>query len=320
MPCQTHSLTPSTLQHCGAMQLAIALLLASSHALDVGASMRATMHKLHTALQPATPLQEDVIDLGDGATGTVLSFEATDRDCAWCSATTIADAATTSWELEAWNGPSVEAPHFYASLEDDGEHIEVEVDFRPRLDAGYDLAVEATADRVYPAPTSRAAFSQKALRVDYDELFFSDEARAWRAKKLVDAESVTPRWATLVVEGRRQYGDDDAGAVGGPLALRARYPRDAVEAAVAVCDEAADRYIAWMTDPAEASWMRTRLIFARDSQVRQAVASKRVSLLGERFGAVGRDLAKAMNGRLDMQGFWSGVLPVIQLARVAAMA
>ena len=57
-----------------------------------------------------------------------------------------------------------------------------------------------------------------------------------------------------------------------------------------------------MTDPAEASWMRTRLIFARDSQVRQAVAAKRVSLLGERFGAAGRDLAKAMNGRLDMQG------------------
>ena len=70
----------------------------------------------------------------------------------------------------------------------------------------------------------------------------------------------------------------------------------------AACEEAADRYIAWMTDPAEASWMRTRLIFARDSQVRQAVAAKRVSLLGERFGAVGRDLAKAMNGRLDMQG------------------
>ena len=300
------------------MQFAIAVVLSCASALHVSASMRATMHKLHTALQPATPLQEDVIDLGDGARGTVVSFEATDRDCAWCAATSI-DAATTSWELEAWNGPSVEAPHFYASLEDDGDAIEVEVDFRPRLDAGYDLEVEATADRVYPAPTSRAAFSQKALRVDYDELFFSDEARAWRATKLVDAESVTPRWATLVVEGRRQYGDEDAGAVGGPLALRARYPRDAVEAAVAVCDEAADRYIAWMTDPAEASWMRTRLIFARDSQVRQAVASKRVSLLGERFGAVGRDLAKAMNGRLDMQGFWSGVLPVIQLARIAAM-
>jgi len=299
------------------MQLAIALVLSHASALDVGASMRATMHKLHTALQPATPLQEDVIDLGDGARGTVLSFEATDRDCAWCAACSIDG---TSWELEAWNGPSVEAPHLYASLEDDGENIEVEVDFRPRLDAGYDLEVEATADRVYPAPTSRAAFSQKALRVDYDELFFSDEARAWRATKLVDAESVTPRWATLVVEGRRQYGDEDAGAVGGPLALRARYPRDSVSSAIAVCDEAADRYVAWMTDPAEASWMRTRLIFARDSQVRQAVAAKRVSILGERFGAAGRDLAKAMNGRLDMQGFWSGVLPVIQLARVAAMA
>ena len=283
------------------MQFAIALVLSCASALDVGASMRATMHKLHTALQPATPLQEDVIDLGDGASGTVVSFEATDRDCAWCAACSI-DGTSTSWELEAWNGPSVEAPHFYASLEDDGDNIEVEVDFRPRLDAGYDLDVEATADRVYPAPTSRAAFSQKALRVDYDELFFSDEARAWRAEKVENAEAVTPRWATLVVEGRRQYGDEDAGAVGGPLALRARYPRDAVEAAVAVCDEAADRYIAWMTDPAEASWMRTRLIFARDSQVRQAVAAKRVSILGERFGAVGRDLAKAMNGRLDMQG------------------
>ena len=213
------------------MQLAIALALAASHAsaLDVGASMRATMHKLHTALQPATPLHEDVVDLGGGATGTVLSFEATDRDCAWCAATSI-DAATTSWELEAWNGPSVEAPHFYASLEDDGEHIEVEVDFRPRLDAGYDLAVEATADRVYPAPTSRAAFSQKALRVDYDDLFFSDEARAWRAEKVENAEAVPPRWATLVVEGRRQYGDDDAGAVGGPpcaVSMRVGTPRAA---------------------------------------------------------------------------------------------
>ena len=283
------------------MQLAIAVVLSCASALDVGASMRATMHKLHAALQPATPLQEDVIDLGNGARGTVLSFEATERDCAWCAACSIDG---TSWELEAWNGPSVEAPHLYASLEDDGENIEVEVDFRPRLDAGYDLAVEATADRVYPAPTSRAAFSQKALRVDYDELFFSDEARAWRATKLVDAESVTPRWATLVVEGRRQYGDEDAGSVGGPLALRARYPRndDGAARAIEACDEAADRYIAWMTDPAEASWMRTRLIFARDSQVRQAVAAKRVSILGERFGAAGRDLAKAMNGRLDMQG------------------
>ena len=75
--------------------------------------MRATMHKLHTALQPATPLQEDVIDLGEGARGTVLSFEATERDCAWCAACSIDG---TSWELEAWNGPSVEAPHTYAAL------------------------------------------------------------------------------------------------------------------------------------------------------------------------------------------------------------
>ena len=36
--------------------------------------------------------------------------------------------------------------------------------------------------------------------------------------------------------------------------------------------------------------------------MRQAVAAQRVHILGERYGATGRDLAKAMNGRLDMQG------------------
>ena len=124
--------------------------------------MRATMHKLHTALQPATPLHEDLIDLGEGAQGTVVSFEATDRDCAWCAATSIIDGTSTSWELEAWNGPSVEAPHFYASLEDDGENIEVEVDFRPRLDAGYDLAVEATdaTPRGSPSPATPLDWSK----------------------------------------------------------------------------------------------------------------------------------------------------------------
>ena len=162
------------------------------------------------------------------------------------------------------------------------------MDFRPRLDAGYDLAVEATPEREYPAPTSRARPSPRKLRVDYDELFFSDEARAWRAEKLTNAEAVAAavggRWSSRKTpvrrrrRGRRRRAARAAGAVS---------PREAVEAAVATCDEAADRYIAWMTDPAEASWMRTRLIFARDSQVRQAVAAKRVSILGERFGAVG---------------------------------
>ena len=288
--------------------IAAALLLQHASALDVGPSLRAaqqnTLQKLHSSLQPATQLQEDVIDLGDGAQGTVVSFEAVDRDCAWCSSTTVVAAATSSWELEAWNGPSVEAPHFYACVDDDGDNLEVELDFRPRLDAGYDMAVEATAERVYPAPTSRAAFPKKALRSDYEKLFFDDAARAWRTETLAAAEAMPPRWATIVVEGRRQYSDDDAGPVGGPLALRARYPRDAAgaAAAIAACDAAADRYIAWMTEPAEASWMRTRLIFARDSQVRQAVAATRVGILGEKFGAAGRDLAKAANGRLDMQG------------------
>ena len=151
--------------------IATALLLQHASALDVGPSLRAaqqnTLQKLHSSLQPATPLQEDVIDLGDGAQGTVVSFEAVDRDCAWCSSTTVVAAATSSWELEAWNGPSVEAPHFYACVDDDGDNLEVELDFRPRLDAGYDMAVEATAERVYPAPTSRAAFPKKALRSDY---------------------------------------------------------------------------------------------------------------------------------------------------------
>ena len=64
------------------MQFAIAVVLSCASALHVSASMRATMHKLHTALQPATPLQEDVIDLGDvfgdphGGDGGVLTLPA----------------------------------------------------------------------------------------------------------------------------------------------------------------------------------------------------------------------------------------------------
>ena len=57
-----------------------------------------------------------------------------------------------------------------------------------------------------------------------------------------------------------------------------------------------------MTDPAESSWMRTRQIYDRDCQVRQATTSARVAELGERYGAAGRALATKAAGRLDMMG------------------
>ena len=43
-------------------------------------------------------------------------------------------------------------------------------------------------------------------------------------------------------------------------------------------------------------------MLASEATTEEAVAATRVGILGEKFGAAGRDLAKAANGRLDMQG------------------
>ena len=272
-----------------------ALLTPAALALDVGDTILGVHAKLQNALAPQI-CSDETFDLGGGATGRVVGFEAPESDVAWASA--MVDE-TAGGELVAWNGPSIEAPHLYARLAAVDEAYEVEIDFRNRLDAGYEPS------GVYEPPASRAAFSQAALRAEYDAAFFDDEARSWRdgVRAAAAADAPSP-WAALLVEGRRQYGGDNTGAIGGPLALCVRFPRDdaGAKAAADACASAADRYLGWVRNPKRASWMRTRLIYDRDCLVRQYLARAQIARLTEMHGAGGGAMAAHAAGRLDMMG------------------
>lgn len=277
--------------------LALACAGAAS-ALDLGATVLGAHAKLRDALRPAAECVDESFDLGGGGIGRVVGFEATDSDVAWCSA--LVDPSSA--ELQAWNGPSIEAPHLYARLGRVDDTIELEIDFRNRLDAGYNPEGEASG---YPAPASRDAFAQAGLRKEYDGAFFDERARAWRDDvRASSAGDAASPWADVTVEGRRQYGGDDAGTIGGPLALCVRFPGDTAgeEAAVAACDAAVERYLSWVSEPARSSWMRTRLIFARDTLVRQYVVRAHGARLATRHGDAGIEMALAAAGRLDMMG------------------
>ena len=312
--------------------LALACAGAAS-ALDLGATVLGAHAKLRDALRPAAECVDESFDLGGGGIGRVVGFEATDSDVAWCSA--LVDPSSA--ELQAWNGPSIEAPHLYARLGRVDDTIELEIDFRNRLDAGYNPEGEASG---YPAPASRDAFAQAGLRKEYDGAFFDERARAWRDDvRASSAGDAASPWADVTVEGRRQqlaaricrggsrrrrgrdanipwrrtrgnavetgarlrYGGDDAGTIGGPLALCVRFPGDTAgeEAAVAACDAAVERYLSWVSEPARSSWMRTRLIFARDTLVRQYRPAGESHLSFRNYGAVA---PTPRGGRADAAG------------------
>ena len=164
--------------------MAALLLARATLALDVGATILGVHARLRDAFQPAlASCSDEAFDLGGGATGRVVGFEAPDRDVAWVSAM-IDDAF--GGEVVAWNSPSIEAPHLYARLAAVGEYYEVEIDLRNRLDAGY----EPSGD--YAAPASRAAFAQQALRAEYDASFFDADARAWREGVVEAAAAEVP--------------------------------------------------------------------------------------------------------------------------------
>ena len=280
-----------------------ATLDASSAATQLRATQSAVFELLHRGLQPSTALDSTSVALRDGVVGTVRAFEAPDRCVAWCSACSIEGDDHTA-TLAAWATPSIEVPHLYVRTAVTGGAIELEVDFRNRLNAGYDAACEAA--NAYPAPASRAAFAQAALRDEYGAAFFTPDAREWRerVRSAGGASDAASALGGLVVGGRRQYGDEDAGGCAGPLALCVSLPlgEEGIIAARGAVEAAAQRWLAWITASADASWMRNRMMFDRDCQVRQLVASTTARALEDRYGEAGRALATADAGRLDMMG------------------
>lgn len=253
-------------------------------------------------------------ELGGGATGSMRGFEATERRVAWASSRALRSAAACSGELSCWPTPAVEVPALFVRTAYEGEGgetaegqaaapsapalIRLEFDFRPRLDGAWERAGEA--------PQSREAFSAAALRGEYDALFFTEPVRQWREglRALPGVVELGPPAAGVRLSGRRQFGGEEGGAAGGPLALALGFPPTASGAAAAssAAGEAVGFWLGWLENARAASWMRNRLQYTRDCQLRAALYAAAARELGARYGAAGLALAAAEQGRQDMWG------------------
>lgn len=248
----------------------------------------------------------DSFELQDGVSGRIASFEAPKQNVAWCSHLSLSGGPPSnelfSSTIAVWNTPSVETPHFYSRLGISNSEIQLEIDFRHRLNAGYEAVQDCGT---FLPPTSREEFAQASLRSTYDAAYFTSEARAWRSA-LLSTEGARPAPASSAgvrIEGRRQFGAAGS-AVAGPLLVSLTLPLSdfGVETAVAASDSAAGLWLDWCSKAETASWMSQRMLYDRDCQVRQLCVQAAAEAYAERFGADGRALAIAEAGRLDMMG------------------
>jgi len=111
--------------------------------------------------------EADPYSLGGGSSAAVRGFEAPDRKIAWCAAVAVREAGygedgaasgqagSSLTDLSCWCTPAVETPNLYVRAGLTGGRLALEIDFRPRLNAAFQLAgVE---------PTSRDEFAQVYL-------------------------------------------------------------------------------------------------------------------------------------------------------------
>lgn len=241
----------------------------------------------------------DAFVLRGGATGAVRGLDASSARVPWVSARTLRQPCGAALhDLAGWCAPTADVPNLFVRAGVRAGSLALELDFRPRLNAAY--------ERAGAPPASRDEFAQAALRTEYDERFFTPEVRAWR-DALLDADGATQAAGAaegVRVSGRRQFGGDDGGLVGGPLALALALPLTdaAVAAAAAACERAVEHWLGWVECAPDAPWMRNRLVYTRDCQVRQALYAAAAAELGEAHGEAGLALAAAEAGRRDMWG------------------
>ena len=220
-----------------------------------------------------------------------------------------------AWEgaITVWNSPADEVPHLYLRLavfddadDADDASLQVELDFRPRLNAGYQLA--AADDGSFPPPASREEFAMSSLRARYDAAFF-DEIRTWiRQVRASDGAKEVASTFDAPLQGRRQFGGaqakDGAGMLAGPLLVCQSLPLNeaSVDAATSAVARAASFWLGWKAHASPASWMNHRMQYDRDCQIRQTVSLASGQAMRARFGAAGLALAQDADGRLDMAG------------------
>lgn len=310
---------------------------AGARSVAVDASMRATATRIAESLD-----LESVVGWGSPAfpklaVGMVEAYEAspdaTKPLVSWLSllsiSTETAEATTDSpraiqdqVQLTAWCGPLTDVPHLITKLaivdnrndgngssDDSPSYLRLMIDFRPRLDAGYQ-----DADR---EPASRSDFVKAGVRRDYDGAFFTPETRQWRASVLSSCQEdhgavESTEIPQAKVFSRAGSGKGDWSQCHGPLYLDLSMPHNegSLQTALSACTAAADRWLDWVqaasTDTDQASsWMNSRLVYDRDNQVRIELFSEAVEDYGKMFGndeKTGRIIALADAGRLDMIG------------------
>jgi len=274
----------------------VSSLLASS----LRNSIPTQVDRLVSALE-LQPVGVDEMELPGGARARIRSFENSDSRVAWAAAVEIDGAGDQfAGSLSVWLAPSVDVPHLQISL-DSGDELALEVDFIPRLDAAFDAPRDASGE--YAAPTSREEFACASRRTAYDAAFFTPEAREWCER--VRAAGTASTKESLAIEGRRQYASEgNYNVISGPLLVDVTLPADDAGAATAAAavEDAVGRWLGWLDEAEPATWMDTRLIFARDSQVRRQLAVAERAALEERHGDAGAEVAIAACGKLDMEG------------------
>ena len=218
--------------------------------------------------------------------GSVDSFRGLDEQRqTWASALVLKGDGFARYALQAWNGPEIDVPNMFASATASTDGIDLYLDMRPRLDAGYD------EDPNMP-PTTREGFVRIANRERYDKIYFTQEARAAAAALLSAGNSFSA--PTDVVQGRAT---DRPGSVAGPLLVNARFPL--TEESLALCCSAlvatVDRYSKWMAEAEPVPWVTTRIVYDRDCQVRLVLYQKAAKDYGV-------ELAAADAGEMGMVG------------------
>ena len=221
-----------------------------------------------------------------GASATVTSFRGVDETRnAWASSLCLHGEGFARFALQAWNGPEIDVPNLFASATATSDGIDLHLDLRPRLDAGYD------EDPTAP-PATREGFVRIANRERYDELYFTAEARAAAAALRSAGESYPAPGD--VVQGRAT---DRPGVVAGPLLVHARFPL--TDQSLVLCSNAIrqtmDRYCTWMAHAEQVPWVTTRLLYDRDCQVRLKMFQRAV----QEYGV---DVAAADAGEMGMVG------------------
>ena len=265
---------------------------------------------------PVKARRDGSLDLSPPMEATVRAWEPTSQSerVAWCSALSLSTATYASRSITVWNAPSVEVPHLFlrlgvstggdASEAPSPPTLELEIDYRHRLAAGYE---GVQPDGGYPEPTSREEFAQASVRRMYDETFFTAEARQWW-EAVHQADGAKPLRTPLtdaIVEGRRQFGGSSNEPCSGPLRVSLQFPLSdaAIEAAAEACEAAAARWLGWMAEAPDASWINNRRIYDRDCLVRLGVLRSHAAALAVRLGSEeGMEVALVDAGPQDMMG------------------